>query len=108
MAGGDVGKWPTDPGRARSSASGKARCSSAKASTGLTRLPALRPADVVAALKRAGFVEKRQKGSHVILWHARQRRTTIVALHGRDMPGPTLRQILRQAGLSEDEFRAFL
>jgi predicted RNA binding protein YcfA (HicA-like mRNA interferase family) len=74
----------------------------------LTRLPAVRPADVVAALKRAGFVEKRQKGSHLILWHERQQRTTIVALHGRDMPGPTLKQILKQAGLSEQEFQALL
>jgi predicted RNA binding protein YcfA (HicA-like mRNA interferase family) len=36
-------------------------------------LPAVRPSEVVAALKRAGFVEKRQKGSHVVLWHERQR-----------------------------------
>jgi predicted RNA binding protein YcfA (HicA-like mRNA interferase family) len=71
----------------------------------LTRLPAVRPADVVAALKRAGFVEKRQKGS---LWHERQRRTTIVALHGRDLPVPTLKDILKQAGLSEQEFRELL
>jgi len=55
-------------------------------------------------LKRAGFVEKRQKGSHLILWHERQRRTTIVALHGRDLPAPTLKDILKQAGISEEEF----
>lgn len=74
----------------------------------MTRLPVLRPSDVVGALKRAGFVEKRQKGSHLVLWHPRQQRTTIVALHGRDLPMPTLRQILRQAGLAEDEFRELL
>ena len=32
--------------------------------------------------KKAVFVEKRQKGSHLILWHERRRRTTVVALHG--------------------------
>jgi predicted RNA binding protein YcfA (HicA-like mRNA interferase family) len=74
----------------------------------LTRLPAVRPSEVVAALKRAGFVEKRQKGSHLILWHEKQRRTTLVALHGRDIPGPTLKEILKQAGLTEDEFLKFL
>jgi predicted RNA binding protein YcfA (HicA-like mRNA interferase family) len=62
----------------------------------------------VAALKRAGFVEKRQRGSHVILWQERGRRTTIVALHGRDLPAPTLREILKQAGISENEFQALL
>jgi predicted RNA binding protein YcfA (HicA-like mRNA interferase family) len=42
--------------------------------------------DVVPALKKPGFIEKRQKASHVILWHGRQHRTTIVAVHGRDIP----------------------
>jgi predicted RNA binding protein YcfA (HicA-like mRNA interferase family) len=74
----------------------------------LTRLPAVRPSEVVAALKKAGFVEKRKKGSHLILWHERQRRTTIVALHGRDMPTPTLKEILKQASLTEEEFRRLL
>jgi predicted RNA binding protein YcfA (HicA-like mRNA interferase family) len=74
----------------------------------VTRLPAIRPADVVAALKKAGFVEKRQKGSHVILYHEHTGRTTIVALHGRDMPMPTLKAIIKQAGLTEQEFRALM
>jgi len=68
----------------------------------------MRPSEVVAALKRAGFVEKRQKGSHMILWHARQRRTTVVALHGRDLPAPTLKEIVKQAGLTEEEFQELL
>lgn len=57
----------------------------------------------MAALKRAGFEEKRQKGSHVVLWNEQKRRTTIVAIHGRDLPGPTLKAILKQTGLSEDD-----
>ena len=63
----------------------------------------MRPTDLVAALKRIGFVEKRQKGSHLVLWHETKRLTTIVALHGKDMPDPTLKKILRQTGLTTDE-----
>jgi len=63
---------------------------------------------VVAGLKRVGFIEKRQKGSHVILWHEKWKKTTIVALHGRDIPAPTLKDILKQAGLTEDQFRELL
>jgi predicted RNA binding protein YcfA (HicA-like mRNA interferase family) len=74
----------------------------------LTRLPSVRPSDVVAALKRAGFIEKRQKGSHLILWNEKQRRTTIVAIHGRDIAMPTLKDIIKQAGLTEEEFRGLL
>jgi predicted RNA binding protein YcfA (HicA-like mRNA interferase family) len=68
----------------------------------------VRPSEVVAALKRAGFIEKRQKGSHAILWHERERKMTIVALHGYDLPKPTLKQILKQAGLSESQFLKLL
>ena len=68
----------------------------------------MRPSAMVAALKKAGFVEKRQKGSHLILWNERQRRTTVVALHGWAMPKPTVKEILKQAGLTEEEFLAFL
>lgn len=32
----------------------------------------------------------------------------MVALHGRDLPTPTLKSILKQAGLTEDEFRELL
>jgi predicted RNA binding protein YcfA (HicA-like mRNA interferase family) len=63
---------------------------------------------MVAALKKAGFVEKRQKGSHVILFHEGRRATTVVALHGRSMPRPIVKSILKQAGLTEDEFLEFL
>ena len=58
---------------------------------------------MVAALKRAGFVEKRQKGIHLVLWHETKRLTTIVALHGADLSAPTLKKILRQAGLTTDQ-----
>jgi predicted RNA binding protein YcfA (HicA-like mRNA interferase family) len=74
----------------------------------LTRLPSARPSEVVAALKRAGFIEKRQRGSHVILWHEKHRRTTIVALHSKDIAPPTLKEILKQAGLTEQEFLQLL
>ena len=74
----------------------------------MTRLPALRPSAVLAALKKAGFVEKRQKGSHVILWNEQTRRTTLVALHGWAMPRPLVKEILKQAGLTEEEFLELL
>lgn len=58
---------------------------------------------MVAALKKAGFVAKRQRGSHLVLWHETKRLTTLVALHGADLPDPTLKKILRQAGLTTDD-----
>ncbi len=47
---------------------------------------------------------KRQSGSHVVLRHP-DGRQTYVAMHTEDVPKGTFRSILKQAGLSEEEFR---
>ena len=60
--------------------------------------------EVLARLQRAGFVVKRQSGSHVVLRHP-DGRQTYVAMHTRDVPTGTFRSILKQARLTEDEFR---
>ncbi len=63
-----------------------------------------KPREVVQKLKAAGFEEIRQTGSHLILAHADGRRT-FVAMHAKTMPTGTFRKILKQAGLTEAEFR---
>jgi predicted RNA binding protein YcfA (HicA-like mRNA interferase family) len=55
-------------------------------------------------LQRAGFVIKRQSGSHVVLRHSDGRQTH-VAIHTGDVPSGTFRAILRQAGLTDEAFR---
>ncbi len=61
--------------------------------------------DVKRKLEAAGFIEKGQKGSHVKF--AKETpgglRTAIVPQH-RELAVGTLRSILRQAGLSVEEF----
>ena len=61
------------------------------------------------ALKRAGFVEDRQKGSHLILIHLGTNARTIVPVHpGRTVKEPLLRAIVRDAKLSLDGFLELL
>lgn len=60
--------------------------------------------EVLARLERAGFAIRRQSGSHIVLRHA-DGRQTYVAMHTRDVPNGTFRSILRQSGLTEDEFK---
>ena len=62
--------------------------------------------EVLARLIRAGFVEVRQSGSHKVLRHP-DGRQTYVAMHPGTLPTGTFRKILKQAGLSEEQFRAF-
>ncbi len=61
--------------------------------------------DVVRKLKRAGFeFDRGAKGSHEIWWNPETRRRTTIPNHPGDMPERTLRAILKQAGISTDEF----
>ena len=74
------------------------------------RLPSLKATDVVRALKKAGFVELRSRGSHLRLGHlTNPKRQTTVSMHkGKDIPRGTLRDIIEQAGLTVDEFIVLL
>jgi predicted RNA binding protein YcfA (HicA-like mRNA interferase family) len=60
--------------------------------------------EILIRLERAGFVVRRQAGSHVVLRHP-DGRQTYVAMHPGDVPTGTFRAILRQAGLSEEDFK---
>jgi len=60
--------------------------------------------EVLTKLQRAGFGIKRQSGSHVVLRHP-DGRQTYVAMHPGDIPSGTFRSILKQSGLTEEEFR---
>jgi predicted RNA binding protein YcfA (HicA-like mRNA interferase family) len=66
------------------------------------KLPQVRPRDCITALQRAGFTISRQSGSHVILKQAGRR--AIVPRHNKPIAEGTLRRILDQAGLTDEEF----
>jgi predicted RNA binding protein YcfA (HicA-like mRNA interferase family) len=74
----------------------------------MSRLPSLTPREVVAALKKAGFEERRQRGSHLFLRHPERNVLTTVPMHASDLPRGTLKAVIRQAGFTEDEFNALL
>jgi predicted RNA binding protein YcfA (HicA-like mRNA interferase family) len=60
--------------------------------------------EALAKLQRAGFAVRRQSGSHVVLRHP-DGRQTYVAVHPGDIPTGTFRTMLKQANLTEEEFK---
>ena len=75
----------------------------------MSKLPSLTARKVVQALRRAGFVEDRQKGSHLVLIHPETKARTVVPIHpGRTIKEPLLRGIIRDANLSVDDFIGLL
>jgi predicted RNA binding protein YcfA (HicA-like mRNA interferase family) len=75
----------------------------------MTSLPVVRPEAVIRALERAGFIVERVKGSHHALKHPDKPHLHVtVAFHKRELPRGTLRAIIKQAGLTTDEFLELL
>src|SRR5260370_42353988 len=74
------------------------------------RLPTVNGRRAIQALTRAGFVVDRIAGSHhVLAIPGDPTRTVTVLVHaGRDLKPGTLRSIIRQAGLTVEEFVEFL
>jgi len=74
------------------------------------KLRGVRGRAVVRALERAGFVVKRIKGSHHILVHPddKTRRATVPVHATKTIKPGTMRSILKQTKLTEDELGALL
>lgn len=67
----------------------------------MPKLPVLSGAEVVRALERLCFEQVRQRGSHVVM--RRGNVGTVVPLH-KELKAGTLAGILRQVGMTQDEF----
>ncbi|MDP2861123.1 MAG: type II toxin-antitoxin system HicA family toxin [bacterium] len=74
------------------------------------KIKQVKPKDLLKALRKAEFLIKRQKGSHVFLEKefGKERRFTSIALHNEPLPFGTLRAILKQTGVSEEELKNLL
>jgi predicted RNA binding protein YcfA (HicA-like mRNA interferase family) len=73
----------------------------------MNKLPRVSGAEVVAALQKIGFIERRQKGSHIVMRRDDPYAQVVVPYH-KELDSGTLRAIIRHAGLTIDEFVALL
>ncbi len=73
-------------------------------------LPSVTGRECIAALQRAGFLFDRQRGSHTILRRSGLPSTTLsVPVHANKPLKPgTTRALIRQAGLSVEDFISLL
>ena len=69
------------------------------------RLPVIKPRQAIRAFQRAGWYIDHQTGSHVIMYHEDNRPVMLsIPSHERDMPKGLLSGLIKDAGLSYDEF----
>lgn len=72
----------------------------------MSRLPVCCGAEAVKAFRRAGYEVDHQTGSHIIFRHPSQRRLTVP--NHRELAKGTLRALIREAGLSKEQFAELL
>lgn len=72
----------------------------------MPKLTTVKPREAARALERAGFSFVRQKGSHRI--YVKGDIGVTLPWHSKDMRLGTLRHIIKQSGLTVEEFSALL
>jgi predicted RNA binding protein YcfA (HicA-like mRNA interferase family) len=72
----------------------------------MSRLPVCSGPDAIRAFQKLGYQVDHQTGSHVILRHPQMRRLTVP--NHRELAKGTLRALIREAGLTKEEFVALL
>lgn len=70
----------------------------------MSKLRPAKPEEVMRVLERLGFLRVRQSGSHAVFRHPDGRWTTAPVHPGRDVAKGVLRKILRDAGVTQEEF----
>lgn len=70
------------------------------------KLPTIKPKEAVKVLLKAGFVEKRQTGSHLFLY--KNSKTVPVPMHNKDLKRGTLKSIIKQSGFTLEDFTKLL
>lgn len=67
----------------------------------MPKLPVISAAEAIRAFERLGFIIVRQRGSHIVL---RRGSSGCVVPNHRELKTGTLSGVLKQAGISPDEF----
>lgn len=71
----------------------------------MSRMPQVTARELVRFLKAEGFVEDRQSGSHLTLWHRERNASVTIPVHtGCDMGRGLAVRILKDAGFTVDDY----
>ncbi len=68
------------------------------------KLRPIKPEQLVKIVEKLGFVKIRQKGSHIVYRHPDGRWITIPMHKGRDISVGLLRKIIKDLGITVEEF----
>jgi predicted RNA binding protein YcfA (HicA-like mRNA interferase family) len=71
----------------------------------MSELPRISGGEVVKALKKIGYEQDRQRGSHIIMRQIDSPHRRVTVPDHKEVAKGTLRAIIREVGLTVDEFK---
>jgi len=74
----------------------------------VSTLPRISGREVVTALLKIGYEKDRQKGSHIVLRQIAYPHRRVVVPDHREVAKGTLRKIIKQVGLTVEDFKQLL
>jgi predicted RNA binding protein YcfA (HicA-like mRNA interferase family) len=74
----------------------------------VSTLPRISGRELVQSLKKIGYEQDRQRGSHIILRQTDSPHRRVTVPDHKEVAKGTLRAIIREVGLTVDEFRNLL
>lgn len=60
--------------------------------------------EIVRILEKLGYIQKRQTGSHLIMYNSRKKRIIPVPIHAKELKKGLVRGIIKQAESTEEQF----
>lgn len=69
----------------------------------MSKLPIIKPKDLVKRLQKRGFLKGRQKGSHLIMINEIKNKQVTIPIHNKPLKKGTLAAILRQVEVKSED-----
>lgn len=69
----------------------------------MPKLPNFTSKKLLKKLKKLGFTEDHQKGSHLVMFNPKTEKRAVIAMHLGEIPKGTLISLLHEAGISREE-----
>jgi predicted RNA binding protein YcfA (HicA-like mRNA interferase family) len=74
----------------------------------VSKLPVVSGREAVKAFERIGYVQDHQRGSHIVLRHEDPPYRRLTVPDHKELAKGTLRSLIREAGITVEEFKTHL
>lgn len=67
-------------------------------------MTSFKPREIIKILQKLGYIQKRQTGSHLIMYHPTLKRIIPIPIHTKELKKGLTKGIIKQAESTEEEF----